>query len=199
MSTLTFHIMVSAVSFQLLAPQYQTDTSRNSRPSISPMGRCRWSQRSSRLARLLYPYLDPFRTLASTISRTVRGKLPIPSWSLFADAAEQLLYGIVQDIASQFPAATKARYQAAAKTFRIPYWDWAATPDAGDYFPNAVGGSPAVNVITPKSNGQAVSIANPLYSTTFRPLNPVPGDFAPLGRTPVRHFPSSSAFLTDFS
>ncbi|KAH8787772.1 common central domain of tyrosinase-domain-containing protein [Hyaloscypha finlandica] len=104
---------------------------------------------------------------------------------------EQLLYGIVNDIAGQFPVETRARYQAAASTFRIPYWDWAAIPDSGDYFPNAVGGSNTVSVITPKSNGQAVSMPNPLYSTTFHPLNPVQGDFAPLGRTPYNQWPTT--------
>lgn len=42
-----------------------------------------------------------------------------------------------------------------------------------------------MSVITPTSNGQAVSINNPLFSTTFHPLNPVDGDFTNLGGTPV--------------
>jgi tyrosinase len=109
---------------------------------------------------------------------------------------EQLLYGIIQGIASQFPDDTRARYQAAASTFRIPYWDWAATPDSNDYFPNAVGGSQTVDVITPTSNGQAVPMANPLYSTTFTPLNPEQGDFAPLGRTPYDQWPTTLRYPT---
>lgn len=104
---------------------------------------------------------------------------------------EQVLYGIIQDIASQFPADTKARYQQAASTFRIPYWDWAASPSNGDYFPNPVGGSKTVSVITPTSNGQAVSIDNPLFSTTFHPLNPVDGDFTNLGGTPYDRWPTT--------
>ncbi|KAI9050620.1 hypothetical protein LZ554_005779 [Drepanopeziza brunnea f. sp. 'monogermtubi'] len=104
---------------------------------------------------------------------------------------EQVLYGIIQDIAAKFPAATKAQYQAAAATFRIPYWDWAAAPADGDYFPNAVGASPTATVITPTSNGQQVQIANPLYSYKFHPLNPVAGDFVPLQGTPYHRWPST--------
>lgn len=89
---------------------------------------------------------------------------------------EQTLYQIVQDIAAQFTGPSQATYQQAASTFRIPYWDWAAQPASGDYFPNVVG-TPKINVVTPKSNGQMVQIDNPLYTYVFKPLNPVNGDF----------------------
>jgi hypothetical protein len=95
---------------------------------------------------------------------------------------KQALFSIVQSIAAQFPDSSKTRYQQAASTFRIPYWDWAAETASGDYFPNSVG-SPKVNVITPQSNGEAIQIDNPLYSYNFSPLNPVSGDFVDL---PVR-------------
>lgn len=88
---------------------------------------------------------------------------------------EQQFYAAVQNIASQFPDPLKARYQAAAATFRIPYWDWAATPEDGGYFPNIVGSAANVSVITPSSGGEAVTIPNPLYTTHFHPL--LPGDF----------------------
>ncbi|KAB8292555.1 hypothetical protein EYC80_008264 [Monilinia laxa] len=67
---------------------------------------------------------------------------------------EQYLYQIVQQIAASFPTATKTRYQQAALTFRMPYWDWAAAPPSGDkYFPVVVG-QPSIQVITPTSNGK---------------------------------------------
>ncbi|KUJ14577.1 tyrosinase precursor [Mollisia scopiformis] len=88
---------------------------------------------------------------------------------------EQQLYGIIQDIASKFPAESQARYQAAAATFRIPYWDWAAAPEDGGYFPVSVGRATNVDVITPTSGGKTVSIPNPLYTNKFHPL--LPGDF----------------------
>ncbi len=98
---------------------------------------------------------------------------------------QQVLYGIIQDIASQFQAQDQVRYKKAAATFRIPYWDWAAQPGDGFYFPNSVGGSTTVSVITPTSKGQPVVIANPLYSTKFHPLNPVAGDFVSVAGAPV--------------
>lgn len=95
---------------------------------------------------------------------------------------KQTLFSTVQNVASQFPDSSKVRYQQAASTFRIPYWDWAAEPASGDYFPNSVG-SPKIGVVTPQSDGKTVQIDNPLYSYKFKPLNPVSGDFVDL---PVR-------------
>ncbi|PBP18012.1 tyrosinase precursor [Diplocarpon rosae] len=109
---------------------------------------------------------------------------------------EQVLYGIIQDLAAKFPVNTRAQYQEAAASFRIPYWDWAATPEDGDFFPNSVGGSTTVSVITPTSNGQAVSISNPLYSYNFHPLNPVAGDFVSLQGTPYNRWQSTLRYPT---
>ncbi|KAK2629543.1 hypothetical protein QTJ16_000363 [Diplocarpon rosae] len=109
---------------------------------------------------------------------------------------EQVLYGIIQDLAAKFPVNTRAQYQEAAASFRIPYWDWAATPEDGDFFPNSVGGSTTVSVITPTSNGQAVSIPNPLYSYNFHPLNPVAGDFVSLQGTPYNRWQSTLRYPT---
>ncbi|KAK6580768.1 hypothetical protein PZA11_007004 [Diplocarpon coronariae] len=109
---------------------------------------------------------------------------------------EQVLYNIIQGIAAKFPIDTRAKYQEAAASFRIPYWDWAATPEDGDYFPNSVGGSTTVSVITPTSNDQEVSIANPLYSYTFHPLNPVAGDFVSLQGTPYNRWQSTLRYPT---
>jgi tyrosinase len=109
---------------------------------------------------------------------------------------EQTLYGIIQNIASQFPDDSRARYQQAAATFRIPYWDWAITPQNGDYFPTALSDPTPVSVITPASNGATVTIPNPLFSTTFHPLNPVAGDFAPLQGVPYNRWPSTLRYPT---
>lgn len=68
----------------------------------------------------------------------------------------------------------------------MPYWDWAAQPLNGDTnFPNSVGGSATIGVITPQSNGLTVPIHNPLYSYKFAPLNPIKGDFPTLNGAPV--------------
>ncbi|KAI8965927.1 Di-copper centre-containing protein [Daldinia sp. FL1419] len=82
---------------------------------------------------------------------------------------EQVLYNIVQFIASFYPPDLQDRFQKAADTFRIPYWDWAAVPADGlSVLPDSVGGSPIINVTGP--NG-AQTITNPLFSYVFRPFN----------------------------
>jgi tyrosinase len=80
------------------------------------------------------------------------------------------LYDLIQRIASYYPTGpVKDRYVAAAKNFRMPYWDWAAVPPTGQsVYPLSVGGSPAVSVDGPV--GRQI-IANPLYSYVFKPLN----------------------------
>ena len=86
---------------------------------------------------------------------------------------EQVLYSIVQEVASEFNIP---QYTAAANTFRIPYWDWAA-PGA-PYLPDTVGGSAYINIVLP--NGTE-TIRNPLYQYGFHG-----GNLAELGGAPVR-------------
>lgn len=95
-----------------------------------------------------------------------------PTWHRpYLALYEQVLYGMIQQIAQLWPAgAIKDEYVAAAANFRIPYWDWAAVPPTGQsVLPDSVGGSPTVNVNGP--NGQQV-IVNPLYAYQFKPLDP---------------------------
>jgi len=87
---------------------------------------------------------------------------------------EQELYNNVQAAVNTFPAgsAARAKYQAAATNFRMPYWDWAAVPPAGAIpYPTLVSAG-YVTVTTP--SGQQ-SILNPLYRYDFNPL--VASDF----------------------
>ncbi|KAI0392389.1 Di-copper centre-containing protein [Xylariaceae sp. FL0594] len=82
---------------------------------------------------------------------------------------EQSLYSIVQFIASLWPPEDRDRVQAAAKQFRIPYWDWAATPPSGEsVLPVTIGGASTISVSGP--NG-VQNISNPLFSFTFQPFN----------------------------
>ncbi|TGJ84825.1 hypothetical protein E0Z10_g3899 [Xylaria hypoxylon] len=82
---------------------------------------------------------------------------------------EQTMYNIVQFIASLWPPEDLDRVQEAAKRFRIPYWDWAVAPPAGEsVFPLSIGGSSVVNVSGP--NG-IQSVSNPLFSFAFKPFN----------------------------
>ena len=60
---------------------------------------------------------------------------------------EQALYDIVQDIARTFTGDDADEYASAASTFRIPYWDWAASPPAGQsVLPPPVSGSPWIQL-----------------------------------------------------
>jgi hypothetical protein len=81
----------------------------------------------------------------------------------------------VQDIASQFPPTLRDRYVTAAKSFRIPYWDWAARiGSAASAFPTSIS-SPQVTVTW--TDGKSRVINNPLYTFQFHPLNPSGDDF----------------------
>lgn len=76
----------------------------------------------------------------------------------------------MQDIASLWAnVEDRKRYQAAASLFRIPYWDWAASPLAGEsVLPRSIGGDAFIDVSGPNGDQR---IANPLYSYEFRPLD----------------------------
>jgi tyrosinase len=78
---------------------------------------------------------------------------------------EQALYAQVQEIANSFSDLLKAKYQAAAKTFRIPYWDWAARPaNVASAFPSALT-TAKIGVIG--IDGKPTTIDNPLYTFNF--------------------------------
>jgi tyrosinase len=86
----------------------------------------------------------------------------------------------VRDIASWWPAGEVGdQYRATAVDFRIPYWDWAATPPKGEsVLPLSVGGSPYVTVDGPVG---VQTIANPLFSYGFKPLNRTAFEVFPVG------------------
>lgn len=68
-----------------------------------------------------------------------------------------------------FPVgSTRDRYASAAASFRIPYWDWAATPPAGESILPASLMAENVTVNTPNGTGM---IPNPLFSYQFHPLS----------------------------
>ena len=74
----------------------------------------------------------------------------------------------------------------AAANFRIPYWDWAATPSDGlNVLPDSVGGSPSVFVDGPDG---AQEIANPLFSYRFSPLKSTDFPDYPVSLAHIREF-----------
>lgn len=96
-------------------------------------------------------------------------RLYLLSCDIFTKFIQQILYGHIQFIATLYESeAERARYAAAARRFRIPYWDWAITPAAGEgVYPRSVQ-SPSVDINGPFG---VQTIANPLYSYLFHPFN----------------------------
>ena len=105
-----------------------------------------------------------------------------PTWHRpYVALFEQLLYGIVQDIAASFGNQTD--YVEAANTFRVPYWDWLLPPgDGQDTMPISISGSAPVQVNTP--NGFQM-IPNPLYRYHFSPLDSRQIPDYPVGEYPL--------------
>ncbi|KAL2060390.1 hypothetical protein VTL71DRAFT_9785 [Oculimacula yallundae] len=94
-----------------------------------------------------------------------------PTWHRpYLALYEQAIHEKVQQIAQQYPAGqVRDQYVAAAANFRIPYWDWAVSDDGGEsILPDSV---MSLSVVV---NGPAgvQTIANPLYSYRFQPLDP---------------------------
>lgn len=69
-----------------------------------------------------------------------------------------------QMIARQYYGASKTKYIAAAKTLRLPYWDWAESAA----IPTILN-MPKIAIITPAGKQQ---VDNPLYAYQFPPLDP---------------------------
>ncbi|KAG9232333.1 hypothetical protein BJ875DRAFT_82768 [Amylocarpus encephaloides] len=100
------------------------------------------------------------------------GSLLFPTWHRpYLALYEQVLHGLIQQIANYYPEGPiKDQYVAAAPNFRTPYWDWAAAQGAGaSVYPSSVGGSPGIDIDGPAGTQL---IANPLYSYVFQPRDP---------------------------
>ncbi|KAL2172055.1 hypothetical protein VTG60DRAFT_425 [Thermothelomyces hinnuleus] len=93
-----------------------------------------------------------------------------PTWHrAYMALYEKVLHDLIQMIATFWPDSERQRYENAARRFRLPYWDWAASPPPGQsVLPKSIGGSPFVDVNGP--NGLQ-RIANPLFSYQFNPLD----------------------------
>lgn len=76
---------------------------------------------------------------------------------------ETTLYNYVQQVAAKYTGSNAATYQAAANTWRMPYWDWASTPQ----MPASVT-APVLSITGPSGS---IMINNPLYNYTFHPLS----------------------------
>ncbi|KAJ4404417.1 hypothetical protein N0V91_005938 [Didymella pomorum] len=77
-----------------------------------------------------------------------------------------ILYGRIQTLATYAPEDQRERYQWAANSFRIPYWDWSLGDGGGgvpDFFVTET-----TMVDTPE--GRRIEIWNPLYKYTFKSI-----------------------------
>lgn len=110
----------------------------------------------------------------------------------YVAAFEQVLYDIVQDVATSIVNDTDGAYKAAAATFRHPYWDWAApASDGGPILPAPIAGSPYIVVNLP--NGSFTS-RNPLYQYDFSSSELSPFPDSPFNVwTKTLRYPSSTA------
>lgn len=91
-------------------------------------------------------------------SMTLFGSWHRPYLAIF----EQALYQSIQEVIDTFPSGQRGRWQQAAATLRMPYWDWAQ--DGGSNTVPTVIRDQTVTVTKPSGR---VSIANPLYSYTW--------------------------------
>ncbi|KAK6355091.1 hypothetical protein TWF696_004215 [Orbilia brochopaga] len=83
----------------------------------------------------------------------------------------------MRDLANTYPAASRARYQAAANRFRLPYWDWASNAQV----PDIIGGQTTVTLEKPQG---FVRVANPLFTYNFNPFSPSFFPYAPFNGWP---------------
>ncbi|KAK4141580.1 uncharacterized protein C8A04DRAFT_13942 [Dichotomopilus funicola] len=93
-----------------------------------------------------------------------------PAWHRpYMALYEQVLQDLTLMIATFWPEDQRPRYEAAARRFRHPYWDWALAPLSGEsVLPKSIGGSPYIDIDGPSG---VQRISNPLFSYSFKPLD----------------------------
>ncbi|KAK3717187.1 hypothetical protein LTR37_005896 [Vermiconidia calcicola] len=103
---------------------------------------------------------------------------------------EQELIKAAKNIAAQYPAGTKrTQMQNAANQLRMPYWDWAAKPKAGQPTLPPLMTSAQVTVNGPNGNQR---IANPLFSYKFTSSSAL--KYTPFTQWPATlRYPTSNA------
>ncbi|KAL1954633.1 hypothetical protein VTO42DRAFT_874 [Malbranchea cinnamomea] len=92
----------------------------------------------------------------------LHGSTLFPLWHRpYMALFEQIIWEKAQKIASSYPEAERQKYVSAAKTLRLPFWDWASDPE----MPECVV-TPEIEVNTPSGRR---TIPNPLYSYELNP------------------------------
>ncbi|KAK3367218.1 hypothetical protein B0T24DRAFT_669551 [Lasiosphaeria ovina] len=89
------------------------------------------------------------------------GQVTFSTWHRpYIALLEQILQSHAQTIADQYTGSSAAAYQAAAKTLRFPYWDWASSADLPP--------STTTQTLDITSPAGPVTLPNPLYSYRFQ-------------------------------
>ena len=97
--------------------------------------------------------------------------------------AQQALYSAVQEVAQKFPQNVRSRYVEAAKSLRLPYFDWAVRVRAGaDSLPSSIA-QQTIRIVD--TDGQRKSIENPLYSFNISQIHADKGDLTRGVRNPL--------------
>ncbi|MCJ1262196.1 hypothetical protein MMC22_002066 [Lobaria immixta] len=105
------------------------------------------------------------------------GSILFPPWHRpYLALFEQILWKTAQNIARRYPLSQRRQYQEAAKTLRIPYWDWALSSRMPDLT--------NTRWITINAPHGRRNVSNPLYEYTFHP-QPSAADFPPDDSTQV--------------
>ncbi|KAL8909379.1 MAG: hypothetical protein Q9207_000214 [Kuettlingeria erythrocarpa] len=118
----------------------------------------------------------PFRAWDAVSGDNYAGYCPhastlFPTWHRpYVALYEQIVWNYAQQIARTFPWSQRSQYIDAARTLRIPYWDWSITPT----MPPEVN-QPMISINGP--NG-TLDVVNPLYNYTFHP-QPSDTEFPP--------------------
>lgn len=90
------------------------------------------------------------------------GSTLFPTWHRpYLSLYEQIIWNHTQTIAQQYPNSNRATYQAAADSFRIPYWDWASSAT----IPSSLT-SQTITINTPTGSK---TLTNPLFRYAFHP------------------------------
>lgn len=102
---------------------------------------------------------------------------------------EQEMVKVAKNIASQYPAATRAAMQSAAASLRLPFWDWAAhAPNGGPTLPTLMTNAQ----VTVNGPTGSVTFTNPLHHHVFK--NPGQLLYTPFNKwTNTLRYPTSSA------
>ena len=123
-------------------------------------------------------------TCTNTDGYCTHDSILFPGWHrAYLTLFEQLLIETVKSVAASYTGTKKTTMQNAAKTMRLPYWDWAAHPGSGrPTLPSAI----TASTVTVDAPGGKKKINNPLFRHEF--ANPSNMHYSPFINWKVRWY-----------